>query len=53
MKTMTVLTTNQPTSSKASRKIVDWDAIGVHYRAGIRSLKDIGAELGVSDAAII
>ena len=32
---------------------VDWDALGPHFRAGIRSLKDIGAEFGVSDAAII
>lgn len=35
------------------RKITDWDAIHPHYRAGIRSLKDIGAEFDVSDAAII
>lgn len=32
---------------------VEWDAIEPHYRAGIRSLKDIGAEYGVSDAAIV
>ena len=32
---------------------VDWDALGPHFRAGVRSLKDIGAEFGVSDAAII
>lgn len=38
---------------KPARKINDWDAIGVHYRAGIRSLKDIGAQFEVSDAAII
>jgi len=36
-----------------SRAIVDWDALAPHYRAGIRSLKDIGTEFGVSDAAII
>jgi len=35
------------------RKIVDWDALSIHYRAGVRSLKDMGAEFGVSDAAII
>lgn len=35
------------------RRPVDWDALAVHYRAGIRSLKDIGAEFEVSDAAII
>jgi len=32
---------------------VDWDAIEPHYRAGVRSLRDIGAEFEVSDAAII
>lgn len=35
------------------RKRVDWDLIEPHYRAGIRSLKDIGAEFGASDAAIV
>lgn len=35
------------------RKVVDWDAVETHYRAGIRSLADIGAEFGVSDAGII
>lgn len=32
---------------------VDWDAIEPHYRAGIRSLRDLGKEFGVSDAAIV
>jgi hypothetical protein len=32
---------------------VDWEAVEIQYRAGIRSLKDIGAEFGVSDAGII
>jgi hypothetical protein len=32
---------------------IDWDAIEPHYRAGIRSLKDIGEEFSVSDAGII
>lgn len=36
-----------------SKERVDWDAIEPHYRAGVRSLKDIGSEYGVSDAAII
>lgn len=36
-----------------ARKAVDWDAVEPHYRAGIRALKDIGAEFGCSDAAII
>jgi len=35
------------------RARVDWDAIEPHYRANVRSLRDIGAEFGVSDAAII
>lgn len=36
-----------------TRNIVDWEAVEIQYRAGIRSLKDIGAEFGVSDAGII
>lgn len=35
------------------RKRVDWEIIEPHYRAGVRSLKDIGEEFDVSDAAII
>jgi hypothetical protein len=35
------------------RKKVDWEAVEIQYRAGIRSLKDIGAEFGVSDAGIL
>ena len=31
----------------------DWDAIELHYRAGIRSLRDIAAEFQVSNPAII
>jgi len=38
---------------ESSRKAIDWDALSPHYRAGIRSLKDIGNEFDVSDAAII
>lgn len=37
----------------AEKKVVDWEAAEREYRAGIRSLKDIGKEFGVSDAAII
>lgn len=36
-----------------SRRAIDWEAVEVQYRAGIRSLKDIGREFDVSDAAII
>lgn len=32
---------------------IDWDALEPQYRAGLKSLKDIGAGFGVSDAAII
>jgi len=35
------------------RKIIDWESVETQYRIGIRSLKDIGLEFGVSDAAII
>lgn len=35
------------------RQRTDWDALEPHYRAGIRTLKDIGAQFEVSDAAII
>lgn len=38
---------------KQPKKTPDWAAIEPHYRAGVRSLKEIGAEYGVSDAAII
>lgn len=36
-----------------ARRLVDWDALEPHYRAGIRSLKDMGAQFEVSDAAIV
>lgn len=32
---------------------MDWDALEPHYRAGVRALKDIGKQFGVSDAGII
>lgn len=35
------------------KKPIDWEAVEREYRAGIRSLKDIGAEFGVSDAGIL
>lgn len=37
----------------ATRKAIDWEAVEIQYRAGVRSLKDIGAEFGVSDAGIL
>jgi len=36
-----------------TKRSIDWEAIEAQYRAGIRSLKDIGGEFGVSDAGII
>jgi len=38
---------------RETRTKVDWEALEPHYRAGVRSLKEIGAEFSVSDAAII
>lgn len=35
------------------RVVVDWIAVEMHYRAGIRSLMSIGKEYGVSDAGIL
>lgn len=35
------------------RARVDWDAIEPHYRAGIRSLRSIAEEFGVSNPAIV
>jgi len=35
------------------RKVVDWKSIEPFYRTGILSLKEIGDQFGVSDAAII
>lgn len=37
----------------SERKKVDWDGLEPHYRAGTRSLKDIGQQFEVSDAAIV
>lgn len=36
-----------------TRKVIDWESVEIQYRAGIRSLKDIGREFDVSDAAIV
>lgn len=35
-----------------NRQRTDWEAISRHYRAGIRSLRDIGSEFNISEAAI-
>lgn len=31
---------------------IDWEGVSIHYRAGVRSLRDIGEEFGVSEGAI-
>jgi hypothetical protein len=36
-----------------ARKAIDWEAVEIQYRAGVRSLHDIGAEFGVSGAGIL
>lgn len=38
---------------KPKRPAVDWESVEREYRVGVRSLKAIGAEFGVSDAGII
>lgn len=35
-----------------ARKVVDWEAVEREYRAGIRSLRDIGEEFGCSHVGI-
>jgi hypothetical protein len=37
---------------KPQRKKIDWESVAKHYRAGIRSLRDIGGEFGISEGAI-
>ena len=39
--------------NNAEKHVIDWEMVAVHYRAGIRSLKSIGNEYGVSDAGIL
>lgn len=50
---MTGENANQPPQTKPPKKIVDWDALAPHFRAGTRALKDIGRQFDVSDAAIL
>lgn len=42
-----------PQTPKPPKKAVDWASLEPHYRAGIRSLAEIGAEFGVTPAAIL
>lgn len=37
----------------SDKSAIDWEAVELHYRAGVRSLKNIGSEFCVSDAGII
>lgn len=41
------------TEKKEKRPAVDWEAVEREYRAGIRSLADIGSEFGVSAPGIL
>ena len=50
---MTGENANQPPQTKPPKKIVDWDALAPHFRAGTRALKDIGRQFYVSDVAIL
>lgn len=35
------------------KRQIDWEGVEIHYRAGIRTLKDIATEYGISDAGIL
>ncbi len=35
------------------RKVIDWESVELEYRAGVKSLKVIGSDHGVSDAGIL
>lgn len=37
----------------ATKPAIDWEAVELEYRAGVKSLKVIGAEFSVSDAGIL
>jgi hypothetical protein len=38
--------------SKKARTVIDWEGIELAYRAGVKTLRDIGSEFGVSHTAI-
>lgn len=40
-------------SAKTEKKVVDWEAMEPHYRAGAKSLSQLASEFGCSDAAIV
>src|SRR5690554_2119204 len=43
---------NAPTNTKAKRKTHDWERIELDYRAGVKSLREIGTDHGISEGAI-
>lgn len=47
------MTDEGKTASAAEKRVVDWEAVERDYRAGVKPLKAIGREFGVSDAGII
>lgn len=38
--------------SDSKKRCIDWDAIELEYRAGVRTVREIGAQFGVSHTAI-
>lgn len=40
-------------SEMAAKSAIDWESVELEYRAGVKSLKVIGGEFGVSDAGIL
>lgn len=42
----------QPTPTKAKRKTHDWERIELDYRAGVKSLREIGADHSISEGAV-
>lgn len=44
---------NQSATTPPEKRPIDWEAVEIQYRRGIRSLKSIGDEFGVSHVGII
>lgn len=47
------LMTANPASTQTARRAIDWEAIERDYRAGLKSLREMGGEHGVSAPAIL
>jgi len=43
---------DKPATTKAKRKTHDWERIELDYRAGVKSLREIGADHSISEGAI-